>query len=353
MKTRICIIGCGNISNSRHIPAINTISEAEIVGLISDNSERISKTIDQHKKLKGVNTLHLDVNKDVEEQMEKCEWFMNSVDAVVIGTPPRKHFPMVKACLKLKKHVLVEKPMMMTPAECDEVIGISKENGVVLNVMHSFQFSNGMMKLKALYESGQLGELKSILELQLSNRDRRLPVWYDELPLGLFYDEAAHFFYSAAKFGGELTVLNSHAVFNEQGNTPRFLEAQMLSGDIPVQMFMNFDSPICEWGFILICDKKIAVYDYFKDILVVMKNDGEHYAGDILRTSMTFSGGFWKGFIANGFRLVSKKLYYGHNVCIKKFLNAIETGESAYELSAELGKKVVIAMNEVAEGAKR
>ena len=47
-----------------------------------------------------------------------------------------------------------------------------------------------------LLKSGELGKIESILELQLTNRNRRLPSWYDELPLGLYYDEAAHFSWS-------------------------------------------------------------------------------------------------------------------------------------------------------------
>lgn len=100
---------------------------------------------------------------------------------------------MVRACLLLNKHVLVEKPMMMSVNECDEVMEIAHRNKRILQVMHSFQFSKGMEEMYSRYKSGEFGELKSILELQLTNRDRRLPVWYNELPLGLFYDEAAHF----------------------------------------------------------------------------------------------------------------------------------------------------------------
>lgn len=352
-KIRICIIGAGNISNTRHIPALKKNKRVEIVGIISDEEKKISRTISNHKDLIQCSQLLIDSTKDIFEQLEKCEWFMKNVDAVIIGTPPKQHFPMVKACLMAGKHVLVEKPMMMSVEQCNEVMELASSKKLMLNIMHSFQFSNGMCELYQRYNSGEFGEIQSILELQLSNRDRRLPVWYNDLPLGLFYDEAAHFFYSARKFGGELKVINAHAAFNTEGdNTPRFLQAQLMSGNVPVQMYMNFNSPICEWGFILICKKKIAIYDYFKDILIVLKNDGQHLAKDVLRTSMTFSKDFWAGFIKNGFKMVSHKLLYGHDVCINKFLDAIESGESCFELSAQLGKEVVGAMNEVVRYAE-
>lgn len=140
----------------------------------------------------------------------------------------------------------------------------------------------------------------------------------------MYYDEAAHFFYSARKFGGKLKVLNAHAQFNqEEDATPRFLEAQLLSGNIPVQMYMNFNSPICEWGLILIGEKKIAIYDYFKDILIVLKNDQQHYAKDVLKTSLSFFIQFWKGFIKNGVAMIRGSLLYGHDRCLEKFAEAI------------------------------
>lgn len=346
-KIKVCIIGAGNISNTRHIPALKKNSDAfEIVGVISDQEKKISRTTGKYKDI--TNTLVIDIAEDIIQQLSKCEWFQE-VEAVVIGTPPKQHYPMTKACLELGKHVLVEKPMMMNTGQCEEVQRTAQAKGLVLYVMHSFQFSNGMTRLVKLYQEGQLGELRSILELQLSNRDRRLPGWYNELPLGLFYDEAAHFFYSARRFGGRLEVINAHAQYNskKEDSTPRFLEAQMKAGEIPVQMYMNFNSPICEWGLFVICDKKIAIYDYFKDILIVLKNDNEHYAKDVLRTSLSFFGQFWLGFIKNGFKMLTGKLLYGHDECIKRYKEAILNQNECFELSAELGKEVVGAMNAV------
>ena len=352
-KVRVCIIGAGNISNTRHIPALLKNKEVEIVGVISDELKKIKRTIANHKFLKEKNTFLISSNQDIFMQLKKCQWFMETVDAVVIGTPPKQHFLATKACLNLNKHVLVEKPMMMSVSECEEVKKIAEEKKLILNVMHSFQFSNGMNELFERYNVGEFGKLKSILELQLTNRDRRLPIWYNDLPLGLFYDEAAHFFYSARKFGGKLKVINASAVFNKQEeNTPCFLQVQMKAGEIPVQMYMNFNSPICEWGLILLCEKKIAIYDYFKDILIVMKNDQLHLAKNVLETSLSFSFGFWKGFIKNGFKMISNNLLYGHDICMEKFICSIQNGTSCFELSAELGQEVVEAMNEVVRYAK-
>lgn len=351
-KVKVCVIGAGNITNTRHIPAILKNKRCELVGVVSDMQEKIDRT---KQKYDIKNTLVVDHNKDIIQQLKACNWFMNEIDAVIIGTPPKQHFPMVKATLSLKKHTLIEKPMMMNIEESDEVINLAKDNQVILNVMHTFQFSNGIQNIAKRYESGEFGKIESIVELQLTNRKRRLPKWYNDLPLGLFYDEAAHFFYSAIRFGnGNLEVLNANAQFNASNeNTPKFLQVQLKAGDVPVQMFMNFNSPICEWGIMLLCEKKIVIYDYFKDIVIVLDNDKEHLAKNVLKTSLSFTTQFWLGFIKNGFKMVTNNLLYGHDVVINYFLDAMETGVSRTEIDCILGKKVVKAMNEVVELIER
>lgn len=346
----IAIIGAGNISNTRHIPAVLKNNTMQIKGVISDDPRKITRTVEKYTFIK--NTLLVENNESVEEiihLLNETAWFRDEVDAVIIGTPPHAHYLMVKACLMLNKHVLVEKPMMMTVEQCVEVNVLADEKNRILNVMHSFQFASGIEKLDKMVNAKELGDIESIVEIQLTNRNRRLPVWYNNLPLGLFYDEAAHFFYGAIRFGGNgLRVLNAHAQFGkEKENTPKFLQAQMMAGETPVQMFMNFNSPICEWGLLLLGTEKIAIYDYFKDILIIIDNDGQHLAKDVLKVSLQFFVGFWKGFVKNGFKMITKDLLYGHDVAIKAFGNAILTGKADPKIDKDIGLEVVAAMNQV------
>ena len=344
-KHRLCVIGAGNISNSRHIPAIKKRRNCEIVGVISNNSEKLKATASRY----GIaNSFLIEPEAEVQSQLASCGWFVDKVDAVVIGTPPKTHSDLAKACLTLGKHTLVEKPMAMDVGQCDDLIRTAEERKLVLNVMHTFQYANGIRKLDERLRSGEFGAVRSIVELQFTNRDRRLPAWYNDLPLGLFFDEAAHFFYMGRRFGGPLAVKNASAQLNAGENTPRFLQAQLMAGDIPLQMTMNFDAPICEWAFMLLCEKKIAIYDFFKDILIVANNDGMHLAKNVLLTSVQYSYGFWKGFIANGVRMFAGDLLYGHDVSVAKFVASIESGVIDDKLSPILGREVVAAMNAVA-----
>ncbi|MCP1223388.1 Gfo/Idh/MocA family protein [Sebaldella sp. S0638] len=345
---KICVIGAGNISNSRHIPALKKNKDiVEIFGVIGNNKEKVNNT-SQKNKIK--NTFILDDELDISKQLEDVKWFAD-VDAVVIGTPPMTHYKLAKACLELGKNVLLEKPMTMNDNESRELIEIASKENKTLSVIHNFQYSNGIKKLEKKLKNNEFGSINTITGIQFTNRDRRLPEWYNELPLGLFYDEAAHFFYLLEKFGGDLKVLSATGQYDEskQENTPMILNIDIKAGKIPAHISMNFNSPVCEWYLILLCEKKVVIYDFFKDILIYANNDNQHLAKDILRNSLGYTWHFWKNFIANGFKLVTGNLHYGHDVVVREFVSIVNDNSYTSGIKEEKGQMVIKAMNQVIE----
>ncbi len=348
MRFRVCIIGAGNISNTRHIPGLKQLGRSDIVGVIGVSEKNVKRTATTHKI---PNQYVLTKSDSYIEQIKMLPWF-EDVDAVVIGVPPHEHYDIAKACLMLKKHVLLEKPMVMNVEQADELIYISEQHGRVFNLMHNFQYASNFLKLEKRLKSGEFGEIVSFFEMQYTNRDRRLPEWYNELPLGLFYDEAAHFIYLLERLGGDVKVLNAHAQFGEiKEATPMLLTATLQAGKYPVSMFINFNSPICEWTLIISCEKKLVIYDFFRDIVVAIPNDQQHLAKNVITTSWSFTIQNWLGTVINGLKMLRGKLLYGHDVVLNHFLNNIESGNSIPDISAQLGRKNVITMNEIVEKA--
>lgn len=345
-KTKICIIGAGNISNTRHIPALKKVGEAEIVGVISNREDRARRTAVKHRI-----DHHCTITDNIEDnisQLSKLDWFQ-SVDAVVIGAPPHLHYGLVKAALKLNKHVLVEKPMMMDESECNELIELARSNKRVFYVMHNFQYANKMLKMNKIIDSEVYGPVGSITEIQFTNHERRLPEWYNDLPMGLFYDEAAHFVYLLERHAGKLTIDNSYAVYDsdKKVQTPRTLSVNATAGKVPVTMMLDFHSPVCEWYYIVNFKKRILIYDFFKDILIDLPTDNEHLAADILRNSWLQTWQYWSQFIANGFRMITGNLLYGHDRVLGSFVSAVRGGDTDENLIASNGRKNVISINEI------
>lgn len=94
------------------------------------------------------------MTRDFEEVLRDQE-----VDAVVVATPAGTHFELARRSLEAGKHLLVEKPLAMTTAECDQLIDVSDKRGLKLMVGHTFLYSPPVEKLKSLVDSGEMGDI--------------------------------------------------------------------------------------------------------------------------------------------------------------------------------------------------
>lgn len=81
------------------------------------------------------------------------------VDAVVVATPVRTHFPLALEALRHNKHVLVEKPLAYTREETDILIEEADRRGLMLMVGHTFEYNPAVEMLKRLAQSGELGRV--------------------------------------------------------------------------------------------------------------------------------------------------------------------------------------------------
>jgi predicted dehydrogenase len=82
-----------------------------------------------------------------------------SINALVVATPVRTHFPLAKAALEGGKHVLVEKPMTRTVAEAEELVALAAKKNLVLMVDHTFIYTGAVRKMKEIIDVGELGDL--------------------------------------------------------------------------------------------------------------------------------------------------------------------------------------------------
>lgn len=97
------------------------------------------------------------------------------IDAIVVATGVKHHYPMAKAALLAGKHTLVEKPLTGSTAHCEELIALARSQGLILMVGHTFLFSPAVRKIKEIVDSGDLGEIRYVsarrLNLGLFQRD--------------------------------------------------------------------------------------------------------------------------------------------------------------------------------------
>lgn len=99
----------------------------------------------------------------------------SSVEAIVLATPIRTHYPLAKQALLSGKHVMVEKPLAASSSECAEMTEIAESKGLTLMVGHTFEYNAAIRALRDIVASGELGEIFYIdsarLNLGLFHRD--------------------------------------------------------------------------------------------------------------------------------------------------------------------------------------
>jgi predicted dehydrogenase len=81
------------------------------------------------------------------------------VDAVLIATPHSLHRDQVVQAAQHGKHVLVEKPMSTSVADCTVMIEACRAAGVILEVIQTLRFRGTLVRAKKLIEEGRLGAI--------------------------------------------------------------------------------------------------------------------------------------------------------------------------------------------------
>jgi UDP-2-acetamido-3-amino-2,3-dideoxy-glucuronate N-acetyltransferase len=90
------------------------------------------------------------------------------VEAVAIAAPAAIHYEMVKHALEAGKDVYVEKPLALSVREGQEIVDIAEREKRILMVGHILQYHSGVMKLKELISSGELGRVEYIYSNRLN-----------------------------------------------------------------------------------------------------------------------------------------------------------------------------------------
>jgi predicted dehydrogenase len=163
--TKIAVIGCGHWG-PHHVRIFNTLPESDVVAVADPDENRLAQL---HNTWPGIRS-----TTDAAEAMA-------AADAVVIATPTATHYALARQALTLGKHVLCEKPLCERASEAEALVALAAERGLTLMVGHVFLFNPGVVKLKELLASGDIGRLcyLSAVRTNLGPIRRDVNVAYD------------------------------------------------------------------------------------------------------------------------------------------------------------------------------
>jgi UDP-N-acetylglucosamine 3-dehydrogenase len=142
-KLRVAIIGLGQIAKVGHIPGFRKAG-AEITAACDIRPEHARQVCETF----GIPRAYTDWNAMLDA---------GGFDAVSVCTPSVHHCAMAVESARRGYHVLVEKPMATSLAECDRMIGAARESRVLLMISHNQRFIPAHVVAREIISSGQLG----------------------------------------------------------------------------------------------------------------------------------------------------------------------------------------------------
>jgi phthalate 4,5-cis-dihydrodiol dehydrogenase len=119
----------------------------------------------------------------------------HDVEAVYVATPHQFHVDHVTEAARAGKHVLVEKPMALSLADCDTMVEAARRAGVWMVVGHSHSFDRPYQRAREIIEEGRFGAVRMISALNFTDflyRPRRPEELDTAQGGGVVWSQAAH-----------------------------------------------------------------------------------------------------------------------------------------------------------------
>ena len=204
ISVKIGVVGCGKIATAVHLPSLKKISKIDVTAAVDVNENRLNETLKKFQIAQGYT--------DYQQMLKKAD-----VDAVLVCTPPEKHFPIVLDSIESEKHVICEKPLATTIEE-----GLAIKNAVesqqkktvhslIVMPAHNFIFTPCFDVALQLMKKGEIGNLQKITGCASSNlmfygakTDFRL-----KAKGGVIEDLLPHVIYLCHETGGHLKKILS------------------------------------------------------------------------------------------------------------------------------------------------
>ncbi|MCW2954365.1 MAG: hypothetical protein JWQ48_3535 [Conexibacter sp.] len=201
--TRVCLIGAGRAGAVHAFNVRNHTADAEVLAVVDGDVER-ARALAAEVGGAGYATL-------------ADALAATALDAAVIATPTHTHRDLAVEAFAAGLHVLCEKPMALTAAECDAMSEAAQAAGRVLQIGFVRRFQPEFVEAKARVEAGEIGEVMMVKSL---TRGPGLPpAWANDLALsnGMLAEVNSHCFDSVRWLADSEVVRVYAEVANRKG----------------------------------------------------------------------------------------------------------------------------------------
>ncbi|MCL2627878.1 MAG: Gfo/Idh/MocA family oxidoreductase [Oscillospiraceae bacterium] len=143
---KLGIVGTGRIAE-RFIQEIVFVSGAEAISAYNPRNKSAKDFGERHK----LTYFHGEYEK-----------FLESIDAVYIATPHNTHYDYTHKALKMGKHVLCERPMVLTEHEARDLYNTADKNKLVLMEAVKTAYTPGFINLLSIARGGRIGTIYDV-----------------------------------------------------------------------------------------------------------------------------------------------------------------------------------------------
>ncbi len=145
---RYAVVGCGHIAQVAVLPAFgNARRNSKLAAIVSGDPEK-------REQLKKKYDVERAVDYGQFDELAKS----GDIDAVYIALPNSMHAEYAERAARAGLHVLCEKPMAVTEAECELMGRVARENRVKLMIAYRLHFERANLEAAEIARSGRIGE---------------------------------------------------------------------------------------------------------------------------------------------------------------------------------------------------
>jgi predicted dehydrogenase len=339
-KVKAAVVGAGLIAGKKHIPAfIKHKSKVDLVALCDLNQEGARKLADEF----GVPRIYADIGEMIEKEKP---------DLVDICTPPQTHVRLAIEAMKRSCNVLIEKPMALTVAECDQIVDASRQYNVKVCVGHSDLFYYPFMEARDLVAKGTIGDLRGMRIFLSTPTDYMTSVkdhWAHKLPGGVIGESGPHIVYMTLAFINPVKRVSVDAM--------KILDYPWSRYD-DYRINLIGDSAACSATLCYTTDQWAARVDLLGSSgILTLDLEGMYLVNSrrptlkpvpVALSLLSESGQVVQNLIAKGMRLAAGKYDNTHDIILSRFVDSIANGTPS-PVSAEEGREAVRVLNMIVE----
>jgi UDP-N-acetylglucosamine 3-dehydrogenase len=182
------LLGCGKIA-ARHRRTIGKVDPSVRVSFASRDAARAREFAQRHRGFTSWGSYEAAIADP-------------AVNAVLVATPPASHLDLTMSALRAGKHVVVEKPAFLLASDADIVAAAADTAGREVLVAENYQYKPLLGVLRAVIESGELGDVRFVLVHALKNSVA--PGWRSDASVaggGALFEGGVHWVHLMAELG--------------------------------------------------------------------------------------------------------------------------------------------------------